>query len=59
MDPSQLRESTMASDTRRLVQLTMESEPQAMKILDMLLSRKRAGDRKIWLEKKGDQAELV
>ena len=59
MDPSQLRESTMASDTRRLVQLTMESEPKALKILDMLLSKKRAADRKIWLEKKGDQAELV
>jgi len=54
MNPSQLRETTMARDTRRLVQLTVESEEDAFSMMDMLLARKRAGDRRTWLEKKGD-----
>jgi len=53
MNPSQLRETTMAVDTRRLVKLTVCPEDDATSIFDLLLSRKRAGDRRIWLEKKG------
>ena len=56
MNPLQLRETTMAPDTRRLVQLTIEAADQTDKLLDMLLAKKRAGDRKEWLEQKGDLA---
>ena len=59
MNPTQLRETAMAPDTRRLVQLTVESATDAHRLLDMLLSKKRSQDRKTWLEKKGDQAELA
>ncbi|WP_416885115.1 DNA topoisomerase IV subunit B [Marinospirillum sp.] len=58
MNPIQLRETTMAPDTRRLVQLVREEEDQAMQILDMLLAKKRAGDRKQWLETKGNLAQI-
>ncbi len=58
MNPAQLRESTIHPDTRRLVQLTIEADDGTSKIMDMLLSKKRAGDRKEWLETKGDLASL-
>ncbi|SIN72758.1 DNA topoisomerase IV subunit B [Sulfurivirga caldicuralii] len=58
MNPKQLRETTMAPETRRLVQLTLE-EGQAEAVLDMLLAKKRAADRRAWLEQKGDLAEVV
>lgn len=59
MNPMQLRETTMAPETRRLVQLTLpENSSQADKMLDMLLAKKRSADRKAWLEKKGDLAVL-
>lgn len=58
MNPSQLRETTMAPASRRLVRLESGNGKSTEKIFDMLLSRKRAGDRKSWLTKKGDQAEL-
>ena len=62
MNPSQLRESTINPDTRRLVQLTVGSADQVDdgtgKLMDMLLSKKRASDRKSWLEEKGDLASL-
>jgi topoisomerase-4 subunit B len=58
MNPLQLRESTIDPDTRRLVQLTMASERATRRIMDMLLSKKRASDRKAWLEDKGDLATL-
>lgn len=58
MNPMQLRETTMDPDTRRLVQLTLPQEENADKMLDMLLAKKRASDRKAWLEKKGDLAEV-
>ena len=58
MNPSQLRETTMAPDTRRLVQLTVEDGDQTEKMLDMLLGKKRAGDRKSWLQEKGNLAEV-
>jgi topoisomerase-4 subunit B len=56
MNPSQLRETTMAPDTRRLIQLTMENKPDTDELLDKLLSKKRAGDRKSWLETYGNLA---
>ena len=58
MNPSQLRETTMVPETRRLVRLTLEGKSKADEVLDMLLAKKRSGDRRIWLEKHGDQAEL-
>ncbi|OUS24023.1 DNA topoisomerase IV subunit B [Gammaproteobacteria bacterium 45_16_T64] len=57
MNPLQLRETTMAKDTRRLVQLTIDGGDDTHKIMDMLLAKKRAGDRKAWLESKGDMAQ--
>jgi topoisomerase IV subunit B len=57
MNPMQLRETTMAPDTRRLVQLTLEDEEASIQLLDMLLAKKRAGDRKAWLESKGNLAD--
>ncbi len=59
MNPMQLRETTMALETRRLVQLTLpEKNNKADLILDMLLAKKRAADRKQWLESKGNLAVL-
>jgi len=56
MNPLQLRESTIDPDTRRLVQLTIDSDTRTTKTMDMLLGKKRASDRKAWLEDKGDLA---
>src|SRR5690606_32041459 len=53
MNPLQLRETTMAKDTRRLVQLFVEGGDDTHQVLDMLLAKKRASDRKDWLESKG------
>lgn len=58
MNPPQLRETTMAPDTRRLVQLTIDGEKTTNSLMDMLLAKKRASDRKDWLEKKGDRATV-
>ena len=58
MNPLQLRETTMAADTRRLVQLTVETGDDTVKIMNMLLAKKRASERKKWLESKGDLAEV-
>jgi topoisomerase-4 subunit B len=58
MNPPQLRESTIHPDTRRLVQLTIGDDDGTAKLMDMLLAKKRAGDRKSWLEEKGDLATL-
>ena len=56
MNPLQLRVTTMSPDTRKLLQLTIEQGDKTNQMLDMLLGRKRAPDRKKWLEKKGDLA---
>jgi topoisomerase-4 subunit B len=56
MNPLQLRVTTMSPDTRKLVQLTVDKGDRTNQMLDMLLGRKRAPDRKKWLEKKGDLA---
>jgi topoisomerase-4 subunit B len=58
MNPPQLRETTMNRDTRRLVQLTVNAKDQTDKLMDMLLSKKRSGDRRKWLETKGNLAEV-
>ncbi|MCB1921355.1 MAG: DNA topoisomerase IV subunit B [Candidatus Competibacteraceae bacterium] len=58
MNPLQLRETTMDPTTRRLVQLTLETGDDTLKLMDMLLAKKRAGDRKNWLEEKGNLAEV-
>ena len=63
MNPMQLRETTMAPETRRLVQLSLDDAPgpteSAESVMDMLLARNRAADRKHWLENSGNQAQLV
>jgi topoisomerase IV subunit B len=58
MNPLQLRETTMARETRRLVQLTLEGENDPAKIIDMLLAKARAGDRREWLMDVGNRAEV-
>jgi len=58
MNPLQLRVTTLAPDTRRLVQLTLGEGSKSHSMLDMLLAKKRAPDRKAWLEKKGALAEV-
>ncbi len=58
MNPLQLRETVMSGDTRRLVRLTIESGDETDQMMDMLLAKKRSGDRKIWLEEKGNLAEI-
>ena len=58
MNPMQLRETTMAPDTRRLIRLTMNAEDDTFTSLDKLLAKKRAADRKTWLEQHGDLATV-
>jgi topoisomerase-4 subunit B len=58
MNPPQLRESAIHPDTRRLVQLTVDDDVQTHALMDMLLNKKRASERKTWLETKGDLATL-
>ncbi|MFK8053086.1 MAG: DNA topoisomerase IV subunit B [Woeseiaceae bacterium] len=58
MSPGQLRETTMNPDTRRLVQLTIDAASNTDQMMDMLLSKKRASDRKAWLESTGNLAEI-
>jgi topoisomerase-4 subunit B len=57
MNPSQLRETTILPDSRRLIQLTLDDEQKIFQTMDMLLAKKRSGDRKQWLEKEGDLAD--
>jgi topoisomerase-4 subunit B len=59
MNPSQLRETTMDPRTRRLVQLTIAAKDDSDQLMDMLLAKKRASDRKDWLEEKGNLAEVI
>ncbi len=58
MNPEQLRETTMNRDTRRLVQLTVKARDNTDQLMDMLLAKKRSADRRSWLEKKGNLAEI-
>jgi topoisomerase-4 subunit B len=59
MNPSQLRESTIDPRTRRLVQLTIDAKDRTDSLMDMLLAKKRAADRRAWLEKNGNLAEVI
>jgi topoisomerase-4 subunit B len=58
MNPLQLRETTMDPDTRHLVRLTLDSSKKTEEMFDLLLAKKRAADRRAWLESKGDQASI-
>jgi topoisomerase-4 subunit B len=58
MNPAQLRETTMAPETRRLVQLTATGKGKADQMLDMLLAKKRSSDRRAWLQEKGNLADV-
>jgi topoisomerase-4 subunit B len=59
MNPPQLRETTIDPRTRRLVQLTLDAKDHTDRLMDMLLAKKRAGDRRDWLESKGNMAEVL
>ncbi|MEK7206916.1 MAG: DNA topoisomerase IV subunit B, partial [Pseudomonadota bacterium] len=59
MNPLQLRETVMDPNTRRLVQLEIKAGDNTNRIMDMMLSKKRAGDRKDWLEKNGNKADIA
>ena len=59
MNPLQLRETTMDPDTRRLLRLTLDEGTRTEDTMDMLLAKKRAPERRVWLEQNGDKAELV
>jgi topoisomerase-4 subunit B len=61
MNPSQLRETTMDPNTRRLVRLTLDDADAlpAVATIDMLLAKNRAGDRKVWLTEEGNRAEIL
>ena len=59
MNPMQLRESTMAPETRRLVRLELDDPQGAERLLDMLLAKRRAADRRQWLEQSGNLAEIT
>ncbi len=58
MNPLQLRETTMDPDTRRLARLTIKPGDGTQQLMDMLLAKKRASDRRNWLEEHGNQAEV-
>ncbi len=58
MNPGQLKESAIDPDTRRLIQLNIDEESETYQMMDMLLSKKRAADRKAWLQDKGDLATV-
>ena len=58
MNPSQLKETTMSLDVRRLIQLKLEKGNSSTSMFNMLLSKKRAADRKTWLESKGNLANI-
>ena len=59
MNPAQLRESTIDPQTRRLVRLTIAAKDNSDKLMDMLLAKKRAADRREWLEASGNLAEVT
>jgi topoisomerase-4 subunit B len=58
MNPTQLRETVMAPQTRRLLQLTVSGNDKTDQLMDMLLAKKRSGDRREWLEEKGNLAQV-
>ncbi|MHC8865324.1 DNA topoisomerase IV subunit B [Arenicellales bacterium IMCC57338] len=58
MNPAQLRETTMDASSRRLIELSLDAGKKTDSMLDLLLARKRSPDRKEWLSRRGDQAEV-
>jgi topoisomerase-4 subunit B len=58
MNPSQLRDTTLSKKTRKLIELTLSPGNKDNALMDMLLSKKKSLDRKAWLEKKGDLAQI-
>ena len=58
MNPSQIRETTLSKKSRKLIELTLSSGNKDKTLMDMLLSKKKSPDRKLWLEKKGDLAQV-
>ena len=58
MNPSQLKETTMNPDTRRLLQLGIHSAPETESTFNMLLAKKQAADRKAWLSEVGNKARI-
>jgi len=58
MNPLQLRETTMSPDSRRLIQLTLAAAQETESIMDLLLAKKRAADRRVWLETRGNLAKV-
>jgi len=58
MNPSQLRETTMKEESRRLVQMTIDNASNTVRIMNMLLAKKQVPERKKWLSSKGDQAQI-
>ncbi len=58
MNPSQLRDTTLSKRSRKLIELTLSSGNKDKVLMDMLLSKKKSSDRKLWLEKKGDLAQI-
>jgi topoisomerase IV subunit B len=61
MNPEQLRETTMAPETRRLVRLDSNAHaPEDIQaVMNMLLGKKSIDERKAWLEAKGNMADEV
>ena len=58
MNPSQLRDTTLSKKTRKLIELTLSPGNKDKVLMDMLLMKKKSSDRKTWLEKKGDLAQI-
>jgi topoisomerase-4 subunit B len=58
MNPSQLRETTLSKKTRKLIELTLSNKKKDYDLMNMLLNKRNSADRKIWLEKKGDLAQI-
>ena len=58
MNPSQLRETTLSKKTRKLIELTLSNQKKDYDLMNMLLNKKNSADRKSWLEKKGDLAQI-
>ena len=58
MNPSQLRETTLSKKTRKLIELVPSDNNKDVPVMDMLLSKKKSSERKKWLEKKGDLAQV-